>query len=89
MPSPAMDELIASLHERQSAAAGQPPETVAETRAGFAPAGTVHPIPDDVRVTEVTAAGVKVALAGPSRGRRGPRPPVPARRGLPVRFAGE
>jgi len=53
-----MDELIESLHERQRAAAEQPAETVAETRAGFAPAGPVHPIPDDVRVTEVTAAGV-------------------------------
>ncbi|GAA4141553.1 alpha/beta hydrolase [Leifsonia shinshuensis] len=59
MPSPAMDELIASLHERQNAAAGQTPETLAEERAGFAPAGPVHPIPDDVRVTAVTAGGVE------------------------------
>lgn len=59
MPSPAMDDLLELLHDRQRAAAGQPAETVAETRASFAPAGTVHPIPDDVRVTEVTAGGVQ------------------------------
>lgn len=59
MPSPAMDDLLELLHDRQRAAASKPAETVAEARASFAPAGPVHPIPDDVRVTEVTAGGVQ------------------------------
>ncbi|MFE4467246.1 alpha/beta hydrolase [Leifsonia sp. NPDC056824] len=54
-----MDDLLELLHDRQRAAAGRPAETLAETRASFAPAGPVHPIPDDVRVTEVTAGGVE------------------------------
>jgi monoterpene epsilon-lactone hydrolase len=56
-PSPEMQELLRSLRQRQADAPPSPP-SLAEQRAGFAPAGPLHPVPDDVRVTEVTADGV-------------------------------
>jgi len=43
---------------RDKAGIGQPPPPLEELRAAFAPAGRLHPIPDDVLVTEVTAGGV-------------------------------
>src|SRR4051812_14217556 len=52
-----MQELLRSLRQRQAEAPAAPP-SLAEQRAGFAPAGPLHPIPDDVRVTEVSADGV-------------------------------
>src|SRR4051794_17692287 len=58
MPSVAMQDLMAVLRDRQAATASQAPTTVAETRATFAPAGPVHPVPDDVLVSEVSADGV-------------------------------
>src|SRR4051812_25708619 len=58
MPSAAMQNLIEDLRDRQRAGAGAGPAPVAEVRATFAPAGPVHPIPDDVLVSEVTAGGV-------------------------------
>jgi len=58
MPSQAMQHVIDGLFEQRKAAAGQPAPTLAELRAGFTPAGQPHPIPDDVRVTDVTAGGV-------------------------------
>ena len=58
MPSPAMQDVIDAIRKQQRAAAGAPPPALAERRATFAPAGRVHPIPDDVVVTEVTAGGV-------------------------------
>ena len=58
MPSLAMEDVLDGLRHRRDGAAGLPPETVAQERAGFAPAGTVHPLPGDVVVTEVTAGGV-------------------------------
>src|SRR5436305_14339457 len=58
MPSRPMQDLLRSRHERQRAGADQPPATVAETRAAFAPAGPVHPVPADVLATDVTAGGV-------------------------------
>src|SRR4051794_41651365 len=58
MPSAAMQNLIEDLRDRQRAGAGAGPAPVAEVRATFAPAGPVHPIPDDVLVTEVSAGGV-------------------------------
>ncbi len=58
MPSHAMRDVIDGLREQRKAAAGQVPPTLAERRATFAPAGRPHPVPDDVRVTEVTAGGV-------------------------------
>ena len=58
MPSREMQSVMEALRERQRASAGQAPATLAEARAAFAPAGPVHPIPDDVLVSEVTAGGV-------------------------------
>jgi epsilon-lactone hydrolase len=58
MPSQAMQDVIDALRNRQKASAGQPPPTLAERRATFAPGGLPHPLPDDVLVRDVTADGV-------------------------------
>src|SRR5260370_31751586 len=58
MPSQAMQNLIDAFRDRRKASAGQPPPPLEELRAAFAPAGRLHPVPDDVLVTEVTAGGV-------------------------------
>jgi monoterpene epsilon-lactone hydrolase len=58
MPSQAMDDLIRTFRAQQKASAGRAAPPLNELRAGFAPAGRIHPLPDDVRVTEVTAGGV-------------------------------
>ena len=58
MPSQAMQDAIDALRDRQKAGAGQAPATLDERRAGFVPGDRLHPVPDDVRVTEVTAGGV-------------------------------
>jgi epsilon-lactone hydrolase len=58
MPSQAMQDAIGTLRHRQQASAGQAPPTLAELRAGFVPGDRLHPVPDDVVVTEVTAGGV-------------------------------
>jgi epsilon-lactone hydrolase len=58
MPSRAMQDLIDGFRKQQKAAAGQPPQALDALRAGFAPAGRLLPVPDDVRVTEVTAGGM-------------------------------
>src|SRR3954452_11514345 len=64
MPSVAMQDLMEVLRDRQRAGAGQ--ATVGEARATFAPAGPVHPVPDDVMVSEVSAGGVRAHwLAAP------------------------
>src|SRR6185312_13329610 len=59
MPSVAMQDLMELLRDRQKASASQAPATVGQARATFAPAGPVHPIPDDVLVSEVSAGGVQ------------------------------
>ena len=59
MPSVAMQDLMEVLRDRQRASTSQAPATVAEARATFAPAGPVHPVPDDVLVSEVSAGGVR------------------------------
>src|ERR1700728_696809 len=64
MPSQSMQDVIDGLFEQRKAAAGQAPPTLAERRATFAPAGRPHPVPDDVRVTEVTAGGVPAHWLG-------------------------
>ncbi|WP_431278662.1 alpha/beta hydrolase [Leifsonia poae] len=58
MPSGAMQDALDVLWARRRASADQPPSTLEEDRAGFAPAGPVHPVPDDVAVTEIGAGGV-------------------------------
>ncbi|MFB2597388.1 alpha/beta hydrolase [Herbiconiux sp. P17] len=58
MPSEAMLAVLATLRDRKRAAAGAPPPALAEVRAGFTPADVLHALPDDVRVTDVSAGGV-------------------------------
>ncbi len=58
MPSQAMQDAIEVLRDRQRAGAGQPPPTLEQRRAAFTPGDRLHPVPDDVLVTEVTAGGV-------------------------------
>ena len=58
MPSQAMQDVMNALRDEQKASASQPPPTLEERRATFAPGGRPHPVPDDVQVTEVTAGGV-------------------------------
>ena len=72
MPSQAMQDVIDAFRDQQQASAGQAPPTVAERRAAFVPAGHLHPVPDDVLVTEVDAGGVPahwLAAPGAVRGR--------------------
>jgi monoterpene epsilon-lactone hydrolase len=58
MPSQAMQDLIDDLRRKQQASASRPAPTLDELRAGFAPADRLHPVPDDVVVTAVSAGGV-------------------------------
>ena len=58
MPSQAMQDLIVVLRDRQKASASQAPPTLEERRATFVPGDRLHPVPDDVLVSEVTAGGV-------------------------------
>jgi monoterpene epsilon-lactone hydrolase len=72
MPSPAMQESIEALRERRKASAGQAPPTLEEQRATFVPGDRLHPVPDDVLVTDVTAGGVPahwLAAPGTDAGR--------------------
>ena len=58
MPSQAMQDSIDALRDRQKASAGQAPPTLEQRRAAFTPGDRLHPVPDDVQVTDVTAGGV-------------------------------
>jgi epsilon-lactone hydrolase len=58
MPSEEMQAALAALWARRRASERQSAPTVEQARASFAPAGPIHPIPDDVVVTEVDADGV-------------------------------
>jgi epsilon-lactone hydrolase len=72
MPSQAMRDLIDALRDQQKASASQAPPTLEERRAAFAPAGRLHPVPDDVLVTPVNAGGVPahwLAAPGAEAGR--------------------
>ena len=72
MPSQAMQDVIDELRAQRKASASQPPPALEELRAAFAPAGRLHPVPDDVLVTEVTAGGVPahwLAAPGADTGR--------------------
>jgi monoterpene epsilon-lactone hydrolase len=53
-----MRDAIDALRDRQRASAGQAPPPLDEWRASFTPGDRPHPLPDDVRVTEVIAGGV-------------------------------
>jgi epsilon-lactone hydrolase len=53
-----MQDLMNAFRDQQKASASQAPPPLAQWRAAFAPAGRLHPVPDDVLVTEVTAGGV-------------------------------
>ena len=53
-----MQVVMQTLRERQAADADRPPVSLAAARAAFVPSDTVHPIPGDVSVREVSAGGV-------------------------------
>ena len=65
MPSQAMQDVIDALRDRQKANASQAPPTLEERRAAFVPGDRLHPVPDDVLVTEVTAGGVPAHWLAP------------------------
>ena len=66
MPGRAMQDVMGVLRDRQKAGASQAPPTLEERHAALAPAGRLHPVPDDVLVREVTAGGVPALwLAAP------------------------
>lgn len=58
MPSQEMQDVIDYFRQRRAARANEPPPTLEERRADFAPAGRLHPLPEDVIVTDVDAGGV-------------------------------
>jgi monoterpene epsilon-lactone hydrolase len=58
MPSEETQDVIDHFRRRRATRANQPPATLEETRAAFAPAGRLHPLPEDVTVTDVDAGGV-------------------------------
>jgi monoterpene epsilon-lactone hydrolase len=72
MPSQAMRDAIDAIRDRQQASAGQAPPTTEERRAAFTPGDRLHPVPADVLVTQVNAAGVPahwLAAPGADTGR--------------------
>ena len=78
MPSQAMQDVIDGFRERQKASASQAPPTLEASRAAFAPAGRVHPVPDDVQVMDVIAGGVPAHwLAAPGADTSWPGSPSP------------
>jgi epsilon-lactone hydrolase len=58
MPSQEMRDLIGAFREHRKAVAGHAARPLEEIRAAFTPGGRPHPIPDDVRVTKVSADDV-------------------------------
>jgi epsilon-lactone hydrolase len=75
VPSPQMQEIIEALWQRRAARASGPDRSLAEQRAGFAPAGQLRPLPDDVEVQQVDAGGVPAwwlttPQTGPAAGAR-------------------
>jgi epsilon-lactone hydrolase len=72
MPSQSMQDLIEALRDQRKTAASESPPTLEERRATFAPGGRLHPVPEDVLVTEVIAGGVPahwLAAPGADTGR--------------------
>lgn len=58
MPSPEMQDNIASLFALRAAAAAQPAPTIEQLRANFDGRGIRYPLPGDVQVSETDAGGV-------------------------------
>lgn len=58
MPSEAMQDVIAALRNQRKRSASRAAPALEARRAAFAPGGFPHAVPDDVRVTDVTAGGV-------------------------------
>jgi monoterpene epsilon-lactone hydrolase len=58
MPSQAMQDWMDAFRDQQKADARQAPLSLEERRAAFAPGARPHPVPGDVRVTEVAGAPV-------------------------------
>lgn len=58
MPSAEMDRVLAAFRARRDRRVGVEGPSLRELRAGFSPADVVHPVPDDVAVTDVVARGV-------------------------------
>jgi monoterpene epsilon-lactone hydrolase len=72
MPSQAMRDSIEAIRDRSKASASRAPATLDERRATFIPGDRLHPVPDDVLVTEVAAGGVPahwLAAPGADSGR--------------------
>ena len=72
MPSQAMQDAIDALRDRRKASASQAPPPLEQRRAAFTPGDRLHPVPDDVLVSEVTAGGVPahwLAAPGADTGR--------------------
>ncbi|MGO9960093.1 MAG: alpha/beta hydrolase [Solirubrobacteraceae bacterium] len=57
-PSQAMQDVIEVLRNRQKASAVRSAPTLEQLRATFTPGARLHPIPDDVLVSKVSAGGV-------------------------------
>jgi monoterpene epsilon-lactone hydrolase len=67
-----MQDVIDLLRDQQRASASMPAPPLEERRATFVPGGRLHPLPDDVAVSEVTAGGVPahwLAAPGAEAGR--------------------
>lgn len=58
MPSREMQDIIDQLHQHRRAPRPVPPPSLEQIRANFTPGDKLYPVPDDVVVTEVSAAGV-------------------------------
>jgi monoterpene epsilon-lactone hydrolase len=67
-----MQDVIDLLRDQQRVSASMPAPPLEARRASFMPGGRIHPVPDDVRVSEVTAGGVPahwLAAPGADAGR--------------------
>jgi monoterpene epsilon-lactone hydrolase len=67
-----MQDVIDALRDRRKAGASRAPQTLEERRAAFVPGDRLHPVPDDVLVSDVDAGGVPahwLAAPGADAGR--------------------
>jgi epsilon-lactone hydrolase len=58
MPSPEMQQVIDSLWQRRAARTSEPARSLADARQGYAPAGQLRPLPEDIAIEQVDASGV-------------------------------